>query len=251
MIHRSKYILWVVLFCGWWTSFASATKLPQAFLSGVQHYKAGDYKAAIDRFSTITDAGVASDTLFYNLGNVYLKNGDLGYAILWYERALRINPEDPDLKFNHEYALSQIKDQREDRTSPLFRIIFFWKHILGATTVKWIAIVMNLLFWVLLILGHIQKKVRLKTSAHIVLILSFVFIATALYNFYETTQIMQAIVLPDKVSVRSGLTDDATRLFSLHAGTKVTIEKERNGHFRIVFSEGKIGWIKQSEVGVI
>lgn len=250
MIHKLKYILWAGLFCGWWATFASATELPRAFLSGVQHYHAGDYKASIDRFLKITDAGINSDILFYNLGNAYLKNGDLGYAILWYERGLRINPEDPDLKFNHEYALSQIKDQREDRALPLFRIIFFWKYLLGSTTVMRSAMVLNLLFWILLLLRHAQKK-GVKTSTHVVLILSIVFIATALYNFYETAQIRQAIVLPDKVSIRSGLTDDSTPLFSLHAGTKVTIEKEHNDHFRIVFSEGKIGWINQSDVGVI
>ncbi|MEE8399572.1 MAG: tetratricopeptide repeat protein [Desulfobacterales bacterium] len=251
MIHKPKVILWTILFFGWWATFASATELPQAFLSGVRHYKTGDYKAAIDRFLKIADAGTGNDILFYNLGNAYLKNGDLGVAILWYERALRVNPEDPDLKFNHEYALSRIKDQREDRTPPLFRIIFFWKHLLGSTTVMWIAIVLNLLFWILLILDYTQKNPRVRTSTHIVLILAMVFIATALYNFYETTQIRKAIVLPDKVSVRSGLTDDATRLFSLHAGTKVTIEKDHNDHFRILFSEGKIGWIKKSDVGVI
>ena len=62
---------------------------------------------------------------------------------------------------------------------------------------------------------------------------------------------MQAIILPEKVSIRSGLNDEATELFTLHAGSKITIEKRLNDHFRIYFSEGKIGWIKQSEVGII
>jgi uncharacterized protein YgiM (DUF1202 family) len=51
--------------------------------------------------------------------------------------------------------------------------------------------------------------------------------------------------------VRSGLTEDSTELFVLHAGTKVKIGKERNGFYRISFSDTKIGWLKKSEVGII
>ena len=51
--------------------------------------------------------------------------------------------------------------------------------------------------------------------------------------------------------VRSGLTEDSTELFVLHAGTKVKIGKERNVFYRISFSDTKIGWLKKSEVGII
>ena len=74
---------------------------------------------------------------------------------------------------------------------------------------------------------------------------------TALYGYYEANFTRHAIVLPEKISVRSGLSEDATELFVLHAGTKVSIENENEGFFKITFSDGKIGWVKKSEVGVI
>ncbi|MBL7181351.1 MAG: SH3 domain-containing protein [Pseudomonadota bacterium] len=84
-----------------------------------------------------------------------------------------------------------------------------------------------------------------------VLILTVVFTVTALYNHYAFRYSKQAIILLDKVSVRSGLAEDSTELFLLHAGTKVKIDKENKDFYRIYFSDGKIGWLKKSEVGVI
>ena len=86
---------------------------------------------------------------------------------------------------------------------------------------------------------------------HVMLTIGLIFILTAAYNDYETDYIKEAVILPARVSIRSGLTDDATELFVLHAGTKVKIDKEKDDYIRISFSEGKIGWIKKSDAGVI
>jgi SH3-like domain-containing protein len=85
----------------------------------------------------------------------------------------------------------------------------------------------------------------------VILTLGLVFTLTAVYNDYETDFTKEAVILPSRVSIRSGLTDDATELFVLHAGTKVKIDKEKDAYIRIFFSEGKIGWIKKSDAGVI
>lgn len=231
---------------------AQASEVTRAFLDGVTYYKENNFPAAISEFSRIAETGVKNSKLFYNLGNAYLKNDDLGNAILWYERALRLTPDDPDLKFNHEYALSQVKDAREDKALSVFRILFFWKHVMSAKTVQWTAIALNLIFWLIVTVRMIQKKKRiLKTPGYLAMILALVFTLTAAYNYYETAYVKQAVILPAEVSVRSGLTDEATELFVLHAGTKVRIEKEHKGFFRIFFSEGKIGWIRKADAGII
>lgn len=201
-------------------------------------------------FSRIAETGVQNSRLFYNLGNAYLKKGDLGYAILWYERALRLDPGDPDLKFNYAYALSHIKDEKEDKDLSIFRILFFWNQ-LGEKTIQWIAIVLNLIFWLIVSIRMRLKKKLLRMPVFLLLLVTSVFTLTAAYNYYEAAYLRQGIILSPQVSVRSGLTEDSTQLFVLHAGTKVRIEKETGGFFRIYFSEGKIGWIRNSDVGLI
>ena len=230
---------------------AEASELTMAFLDGIKHYKAQEYAEAVSAFSNVADAGIQNGKLFYNLGNAYLKNGQLGHAVLWYERALRLMPGDPDLKFNHEYALSLIKDEADDGNLPVFRVLFFWKHLMRATTIQWTGIILNLFAVLILTVRVVRKNKTVRTPAYLLLILAVIFILTAVYNFYETAHIKKAVILPEQVSVRSGLTGNATELFVLHTGTKVTIEKENEAFFRIYFSNGKIGWINKSDAGII
>jgi tetratricopeptide (TPR) repeat protein len=230
---------------------AAASELTMAFFDGIKNYKAEEYAKAASAFSGVADAGIKNGKLFYNLGNSYLKNGRLGHAVLWYERALRLIPDDPDLKFNHEYVLSLIKDEADDGNLPIFRVLFFWKHLMSATTIQWTGILLNLFAVLMLTIPVVRKKKKVKTSAYLLLILAVIFILTAFYNFYETAYIKKAVILPEQVSVRSGLTDNSTELFVLHTGTKVKIEKENTAFFRIFFSDGKIGWIKKSDAGII
>jgi len=230
---------------------AAASELPMSFLDGIKYYRAEEYAKAASAFSNVADAGIRNGKLFYNLGNAYLKNGQLGHAVLWYERALRLIPDDPDLKFNHEYALSLIKDEPDDGNLPIFRVLFFWKHLLSATTIQWAGIMLNLFAVLMLIIQVVRKKKKANTPAYLLLMLAGIFILTAFYNYYETAYIKEAVILPGQVSVRSGLTENSTELFVLHTGTKVKIEKENKAFFRIFFSDGKIGWIKKSDAGII
>jgi len=230
---------------------AGATELTRAFLDGVNNYKTENYEAAIVDFSKIVAAGIRNGDLYYNFGNAYLKNGDIGHAMLWYERSLKLIPHDPDLKFNHKYVLTLVKDEKEENHLPILRVMFFWQHLFGAKTIQWTALIFNLLFWLTLTLQVLWRKKISKTMSYLVFVLVLVFTLTAFYNYYASGYLKQAVVLPDSVAVRSGLTSDSTELFVLHAGTKVKIDKENRDFYRIYFSDGKIGWLKKSDVGVI
>jgi tetratricopeptide (TPR) repeat protein len=230
---------------------AGASENARRFISAVTAYQNGDFQAAVEDFSTLAGSGLENAELFYNLGNAYLKKGDLGHAVLWYERALKLDPTDPDLKFNLDYALSLTKDQKSESALSLSRIFFFWKYHLSADAIKSTAIVLNLIFWLFLLVGHLRQKQKLQRIAYVALVFAGLFAATALYNFYESSFRPQAVVLSPEVSIRSGLSDDATELFRLHAGTKIRIEKEQDDHVRIYFADGKIGWVKKDFVGRI
>ena len=225
----------------------------KAFLDGISAYKSGRYQEAVTAFKDLTDQGVTNPKLFYNLGNAYLKIKDLGHAILWYERAARLDGDDPDLKFNLTYARSLTKDVDSDRGPSLNKIFFFWKYLLSYQTVIVLALILNGLFWLLLLAGRfIKSKRRPLGIAGLVLTLpAVIFVFTAIYNYYEISHSRRAVILPKKISIRSGLSDHSTELFVLHAGTTVNIQKKQGDFLRISYSKDKIGWIKRSAVGVI
>ena len=226
------------------------TELTAAFLDGLNAYKKGNYEDAITQFNQVA-ASAKNGKLYYNLGNAYMKNGDLGDAILWYERALKLIPADPDLKFNLDYARGLVKDKMENEQTPIFRVLFFWNHLLNALNIQQLAIVLNIGFWSLLTVRQFIKKNVLKAPSGIILLLTVIFTATAFFNIYAAQYRRYAVVLPKEVAVRSGLTEDSTSLFGLHAGTKVKIEKENKDHYRVFFSHGKIGWVNKALLGVI
>jgi tetratricopeptide (TPR) repeat protein len=246
-----KHILLIVLLILCPVRTTGASETARTFLDGIKDYKEDRFAEAAAAFSKIADEGIINGKLFYNLGNAYLKNGDIGNAMLWYERALKLLPHDPDLKFNYEYAQSLTKDEKGDKDLPLFRILFFWKYLLSQTQIQWTAIIFNLIFWSLMAARVIRRKNRFQTISHVILALGLIFTFTAVYNDYEANFIKEAVILPARVSIRSGLTDDATELFVLHAGAKVKIDKEKDDYIRISYSEGKIGWIKKTDAGVI
>ena len=246
-----KHFLLFVLLILYSVGIAGASDTARTFLDGIKDYKEDRFSEAAAAFSRVADEGIKNGKLFYNLGNAYLKKGDIGNAILWYERSLKLLPHDPDLKFNHEYAQSLTKDEKGDKDLPLVRILFFWKYLLSQTWIQWAAIVFNLIFWVLMTVRVIRRNNRFRTLGNVILTLGLILTLTAVYNDYEADFIKEGVILPARVSIRSGLTDDATELFVLHAGAKVKIDKEKDEYIRIAFSEGKIGWIKKSDAGLI
>ncbi len=245
-------LIWLLTIL-YFSNSAWADTRTQAFLDGVQSYKSGQYQKAIDTFKRLADDGNANAKLYYNLGNAYLKAEDIGHAILWYERAQKLNGSDPDLIFNLSYARSLAKDVDTSKSGGVHRILFFWKYQLSRQTILAIALVCNGIFWFLLILRTFlrSKRKALGVGAAVVALPMLVFICTALYNYYETAQTPQAVILPGSVSVRSGLSDNATELFVLHAGTVVKVQKRQGEFLRISYTKDKIGWLKQSQVGII
>lgn len=76
--------------------------------SGLALYKAGNYEAAFDRWSFLTDDEKPSATLHYNLGNAAYKAGKYPDATYHYFRAVRLEPRYSDGWFNLQLAISKV-----------------------------------------------------------------------------------------------------------------------------------------------
>ncbi len=221
------------------------------FLTAVEAYKAGDYPDAAKELEAIADSGIRNGQLCYDIGNAYLKTNDLGRALLWYERALVLLPSDPDLRFNYDYARSMTKDVQDEDAGALVRILFFWQYQLSSRTIIFLALGFNLLFWALVTLWRVTRRRAVHHAALAALVPAVILVLTAGFNYYESAHPTRAIVLPDKIAVRSGLSPSSTELFELHAGAKVKIVKTMDKHVQIRFGEDKIGWIDGAAVGLI
>lgn len=94
------------------------------FDRGAALYKKGDYKKAIDSFTKVMTTGdrILESKANYNIGNCKYKMGrlkentDLGMSISlyrealdYYKRAIELNEDDRDAKYNHEFVEKRLK----------------------------------------------------------------------------------------------------------------------------------------------
>lgn len=73
-------------------------------------YLAGDYVMAIDLYNQVGAEYGTSAALLYNLGNAYMRNDDLGNAMLCYQRAKKLDPSNKMINTNLKYLAGKIED---------------------------------------------------------------------------------------------------------------------------------------------
>src|SRR5215510_10748759 len=83
----------------------------QALISPTPQDARGYYQQAIAGYEQLVAAGIHNAKLYYNLGNAYFRLHDLGHAILYYRRGLRLEPGNRQLQANLSYARSRRIDQ--------------------------------------------------------------------------------------------------------------------------------------------
>jgi tetratricopeptide (TPR) repeat protein len=76
-------------------------------------YTDGLYNNALELYKQVLKEGYESADLYYNIGNVYYKMNDFTSAILYYEKAKKLNPGNEDIEYNLKVANSKIADKIE------------------------------------------------------------------------------------------------------------------------------------------
>ncbi len=219
------------------------------FLDAVVAYEKGEYQAAVDGFEELAEKGAPTPDLGYDLGNAYLKLGDLGRAILWYERAARLAPGDPDVRYNLELARSRTRDAAPSESTDWSRLLFFWRGHLATRTLWLLAAGLNALFWAALALRLFLRRRGLHRFGAVCLALALLLGLSAAVDAMDPATRNLGIVLPGELPVRAGIAPESTELFRLHAGARVRVERSETGHLRIRFGEDKVGWVPADQVG--
>ena len=86
------------------------------FGSGASSYQKGDWEVAKQSFQESlksSDDNLRSK-VYYNLGNTFYKDNKAEEAISFYRKALELNPNDKEARFNYEYLKYQKKPPEEN-----------------------------------------------------------------------------------------------------------------------------------------
>ncbi len=223
------------------------------FTIGNNLYKEGKYNEAIEYYQKLLNQNYFSFELYYNMGNAYYKMKEFPKAILYYEKAKKINASDEELNHNLKLANSYIKD-KVDEIPQLF-ISNVYSELVKSKTADawaWLAIKTMLLALAGFLLFLFSSNYYLKKTGFIAgivtVIFSLIFAALGFEQKKNEEDNSYAILMAPSASVLASPDEKATRLFVIHEGIKVKINKKENNWLHIKLSNGNAGWIKATDV---
>lgn len=215
-------------------------------------YNKQEYVQAAEQYKSILQQGMESDKLYYNLGNCYFRQINYPAAILNYERALRLNPNNEDAKLNLAIANTRIVDKIE--AIPTFFLVSWWNNFTSLLSVNdWaiLSIVLFVLSCALFILYFISSNYSIRKQAFwssmILVIFTVLSIACAIYQKHEMNK-SEAIIFAPSVKIKSAPDFNSSDKFVLHEGTKVLILDHVNGYSKIKIGDGNVGWVDDEEI---
>ena len=223
------------------------------FDQGKEAYKNGKYQQAINFWMQILDNGEASAELYFNIGNAQYKLNNIGPSIYYYEKALMLSPNDPDIKTNLAFA----ENARIDAIEPLPQSVFskWYNGISGIFTFNawaiW-AVVFSIVFVAFFLFYYFSYKVKTKrflflfSSISLILMVVTITMAFLTYNDYLNNK--AAIIFSSQIEVKSEPSMGSASAFLLHEGTKVQITGQDGNWFRISLADGKDGWVPASDI---
>ncbi len=224
----------------------------EAFVNANAAYEAGRYSEAIELYRRLQDHGLENGHLHYNLGNAYLRNGELGQAVASFRRSLIFEPRDQDVRANLDFARKSTKDAiAPPDPGAVARTLFFWHHGLSRSELGTLVVVLNLVLWAVLILRLYRRTSETLRWIFFGLLLLLLTTGTSLAIRHLYPQRV-AVVVPQEVDVRSGTTEGSLVLFKLHAGTEVRVVDRREQALRIALPEkGRGGWIEAEHAELV
>ena len=220
-------------------------------------YSQGMWADAIDGYEKITDMGLESAALYCNIGNAWYKDGNLSKAILYYERALKVDPSYEDAIYNLTLANSRIQDRID--TVPEFFLKKWMRDIcyLMDSDAWAMAFIIFLAATLALLLVFIMAPTAAGRRAGfftglVTLILMVFSISFSVWQKNEYVNADTAIVIKPVASVKSSPSTEATKdLFILHEGTKVVIVERVGDWNNIALADGRQGWLPAAAVEII
>ena len=216
-------------------------------------YQKNDFETAAALYQQITDAGNEGSVLYYNLGNAYYKSGNAAKAILYYERALRLDPRNEDIQHNLAFVNQKLIDKID--VLPEIFIVRWWNSLSRSfTATGWaiISIICSALFFILLAIMFLSKNqiIRNITVAG-TLICALILVFSVIFASKEKNRYVkqpEAIVMELVLNVKSSPDEKSGDLFVIHEGLKVAVTDRIGEWVEIKLPNGDKGWVKAQSV---
>lgn len=217
------------------------------FANALQAQNNGKQQEAIQLYESLLKGNQVSSNLYNNLGLAYNSNGQLGWAIVQFERALKIDASNENAQHNLSAAQQRIKEAFGQSESIFF--VRWWNGLVQSlSSTTW-----AIFFLLLLCLGtgaiaawRWNKPVAYRTVGIFILVFS---LFPLLWGFQQKaieTNTTHAIVIKNQVGLRPEPALSSKELEFIFEGVKVDIVEEQDSWVQVKLSNNLIGWLPMS-----
>ena len=227
------------LFCG----LAIPSLFAQAdaeFAKANQKFAEGHFTEAISGYEALTRAGQWSANVFYDLANAYFRTGDLGRAILNYERALALERHHPEATANMQIARDEAHalDIQPSGPERYLQFASVNQYSIAAATAFWLAI-----FAMFRLIFKRRRSARaIAVSTCCLLVLAAAVYAILTLERGRKGQAL-AVVTGKDVQARLATADTANSVLALPVGSEIKILSTRGDWIYAALPNNLRGWI--------
>lgn len=237
-------------------------------------YKAGNYELAVSLYEDAMKTKGVSAGLLYNMGNACVKNSEPGRAVIYYERALRLDPSSKQIRNNLAWASAKVSDANRAALKgkkgnvlpehPGFVVRLFrwitrsvasgtWAVAAAAAFIIFCGCIAVYIFCRSVILRKVGFFAALLLLPASLLFVAFGFAAASAANRSD-----EGVITVHSVELLESPAESSQKCtFPLARGTKMEILSEEQGPsgaaawYKVKLNADYIGWIKASDIEVI
>ena len=234
---------------------ARADRVDEAWRRGNDAYLHGDYAAAVAAYEEVDRQGPSSADVAFNLGDAYFHKGALGPSIWAFERALSVDPNDDDARYNLDKARKLAARRAHDRMEGEDKDPAWMRFVGGVApaTATWFFVAVYLGFFAALIARRWARgewRPALTAGAS-VLAAGALLTGALLAGRVYLDRIPFGVLLPDEVAVKEGADTNYRTSFDAHAGLRVRIVDRDQDWVRVRLANGLEGWVRAQDIGRI
>lgn len=218
----------------------------EAWDLALAHFRSGNYTEAEAIWSAMAEEQ-ASAAVWYNLGNVKYQQRDIPASILYFRRALKIDPGHQHARDNLEVALAAIQDP-----VPAIRPFFlarWWKEVVGLFTANTWAVCFLFCFSALIAVVLLKYLGRWSPGKLYWYLLSAIVLLTVLSGGAANSAYISRYANDKAVSLKWENTlytspdSDSPVLRTFPGGTAVRIADSLEGFYKVILPNLEQGWV--------
>lgn len=219
-------------------------------------YAQGQFQVAEQLYTRLVEEGYRDAAIFYNLGNAYFQQNQIGKAILNFKRATLADPSDVDIEYNLELAKSKTKDKIDEvPTFFLTEWLTAIRNIMSPDGWAKLAIAALVLALGAVLLWLLASPLTLRKAGFYSCVLLTLLFAVSLANGLSAAGVMydsnEAIVISSAAVIKSSPSENGKDLCIVHEGTSVETLQTLNGWNEVELSDGTKGWVMESYIETV